>query len=716
MLVARRRRDVAGWLTLLVAAALLYPALPAAADAYDDSCATPTQVDIGGNQTYNLASGQVLLILGTYTGVINTFPSGAVICVATTSTFQPGAINNPAGVILVRGTAVLPATGLNTGFVLDNFGTTTFPSGVNVNGAAAITNSPHAVMSFGTQLNWGGNGTLVNEGDMTITGGLNQNNGSIQNSGDLGITGAVNLNGAVSNSGTIAITATQVNINGTADLDNDCTVTVSGGVTNNAAGSANNGIYVVGGHFQNNGGGGVATGPGSVLASNTLGNDGSITGSGAVRIEGNSLHQGTVAGDPVNMINIYDVTQTNPPQLFDTQTGSVSNAVRAVIPAPDPDTVSPGCAGQPVLPPSADLLVEKGGVPSNVFIRETVTYTITVTNLGPDPATSVVLTDEFETGFVPIAGPGRHLVSRFALFAIGDIESGDSVSVEVTGTYALSGTFVDSALVSAAEEDPDTSNNSGTNPEAMVTTTVINRPVTLNGTLVTTVTDSSVAGQVVGSDPDFGQTLGYTAADPTSGSVTIDGTGTFNYLPDPGFAGRDQFEVTACDNGTPQLCDSAQVLVEVFPMANDDEDVTTEGLPVTVEVEANDLGLVGLPMVVTMPASGTAVPGNSITYTPDPGFIGTDRFTYEICAVGEPDLCDQAVVSIGVAAVTTSTSSTVSPSTVAPSSTVAGGGGSSTTLAGDLPLTGVEIIGLFVVGLLAAFLGMIVLHAGRDEG
>jgi uncharacterized repeat protein (TIGR01451 family) len=93
-----------------------------------------------------------------------------------------------------------------------------------------------------------------------------------------------------------------------------------------------------------------------------------------------------------------------------------------------------------VAPPTADLFVEKSGVPGTVAVGDAVTYTITVTNLGPDTATAVVLTEEFDTEFVPIPGTG-HVVSRFALFAVGDIVSGDSVSVTITGTYLLTGTF-----------------------------------------------------------------------------------------------------------------------------------------------------------------------------------------------------------------------------------------------------------------------------------
>src|SRR5690606_31586971 len=58
---------------------------------------------------------------------------------------------------------------------------------------------------------------------------------------------------------------------------------------------------------------------------------------------------------------------------------------------------------------------------------------------------------------------------------------------------------------------------------------------------------------------------------------------------------------------------------------------TTAGLPVEVELAATDAD--GDPLVLTVatqPSSGTlgAVLGSLVTYTPAPGFVGDDSFTY----------------------------------------------------------------------------------------
>lgn len=69
------------------------------------------------------------------------------------------------------------------------------------------------------------------------------------------------------------------------------------------------------------------------------------------------------------------------------------------------------------------------------------------------------------------------------------------------------------------------------------------------------------------------------------------------------------------------------------PVANPDAAVTQEGKAVTIAVLANDTDPDGDALTVssvTDPAHGTTTinADNTVTYTPDPGFVGTDTFTY----------------------------------------------------------------------------------------
>ncbi|MTB53976.1 Ig-like domain-containing protein [Lewinella sp. W8] len=97
------------------------------------------------------------------------------------------------------------------------------------------------------------------------------------------------------------------------------------------------------------------------------------------------------------------------------------------------------------------------------------------------------------------------------------------------------------------------------------------------------------------------------------------------------------------------------------PEANDDVATTNENTPVNVDVLDNDdFGVDGPgmgPITVTIGATnGTATVNDggtpndptddTVDYTPDAGFFGTDQFTYQICDVDGD--CDDAVVTITV--------------------------------------------------------------------
>ncbi len=165
---------------------------------------------------------------------------------------------------------------------------------------------------------------------------------------------------------------------------------------------------------------------------------------------------------------------------------------------------------------------------------------------------------------------------------------------------------------------------------------------------------------------------------PASGTATVDDSGAFTYTPTGTFTGTDAFTVQGCDDGTPSLCDTGTVTVTVSPLAVDDAATTSDGTPVEVDVQANDIGDAGAPTIVTPPTNGTAVIG-SIIYTPNPGFAGTDRVTYRICSPNDLSLCDAAVLTITVTAAAPTPVPTATPpptdATRSPFDIVPGGAG-----------------------------------------
>ena len=123
------------------------------------------------------------------------------------------------------------------------------------------------------------------------------------------------------------------------------------------------------------------------------------------------------------------------------------------------------------------------------------------------------------------------------------------------------------------------------------------------------------------------------------------------------------------------LCDTATitVLTPAFGTfeAHDDTGITTAGTPLDMPVTANDVLFVDDVLevgTVSDPPNGTAtvVFSRTVRYSPDPGFVGTDSFTYEACPTGEFG-CLNATVHVEVLA-------GFAPPSVLPDSSTSSGG------------------------------------------
>ncbi len=174
---------------------------------------------------------------------------------------------------------------------------------------------------------------------------------------------------------------------------------------------------------------------------------------------------------------------------------------------------------------------------------------------------------------------------------------------------------------------------------------------------------------VLANDSDDGQLTITAVTDPPNGTAAVDPgpPQAVTYEPDPDFNGPDTFTYTVVDDEEPPNEATAQVLVTVTevndpPVALDDAlSVTAAGL--TFDVRANDstgpanesAQTLGLPAIVTPPASGTAiVNGNgTITYTPAETTAGNLSLVYQVCDDGTTDgapdpRCDLATVALEV--------------------------------------------------------------------
>ena len=161
-----------------------------------------------------------------------------------------------------------------------------------------------------------------------------------------------------------------------------------------------------------------------------------------------------------------------------------------------------------------------------------------------------------------------------------------------------------------------------------------------NSQLVTVDFDTSQAdpGVLANDSDDDGDLLTASlASGPSNGTLQFDSDGSFTYTPNSGFVGTDSFTYTASDGILTSSAVTVTLQVIAAPSATADSyqvqrDVTLNADSST-GVLANDTDANGDPLtanLVTDVSNGVLdlLDDGSFAYTPNPGFVGTDSFTY----------------------------------------------------------------------------------------
>ena len=135
-------------------------------------------------------------------------------------------------------------------------------------------------------------------------------------------------------------------------------------------------------------------------------------------------------------------------------------------PNPDPATAV-AMVSTPVAPapptPMADLLVTKTVSPNPATVGVPLTYTVTVTNLGPDaePAAGVTVVDLLPRGVVFVSSSLSPMAETpgSLTYALGGLAAGASQSVTVVVVPTVPGPLFNQAVATGVGPDPDLSNN-----------------------------------------------------------------------------------------------------------------------------------------------------------------------------------------------------------------------------------------------------------------
>ena len=297
----------------------------------------------------------------------------------------------------------------------------------------------------------------------------------------------------------------------------------------------------------------------------------------------------------------------------------------------------------------------------------TVTVTVTPVNDNPVAVDDVATTPRDTPVYVWVldndtdVDPDTLAVSGFTHGANGTVVN-NSIKVTYTPAPGWTGTDTFTYTVSDGNGGFDT---------ATVTVTVTagpNRPPVAKDDTKTINEDTPVTIAVLDndSDPD-GDVVTVSAVNQGAhGSVTKTAT-SVTYIPDKDWTGIDLFSYSITDGRGGTAAAAVVVTVRPIndpPVAGDDSTSTQEGTSVVIPVLANDSDVDGGPLAVATITQGsrgvTTTDGNTVTYSPSPGWSGSDSFGYTVTD-GRGGFAD-ATVTITV----TATKAEIDPTTVVP--------------------------------------------------
>ncbi|MCH8744673.1 MAG: tandem-95 repeat protein [Chloroflexi bacterium] len=339
------------------------------------------------------------------------------------------------------------------------------------------------------------------------------------------------------------------------------------------------------------------------------------------------------------------------------------------IPAADDDDDDDGDAGTapiPAAPPAPTIIpsivLSLGGDGSRL-VGESAAYQFTITNSSSAGTPALILdslTDDLLgdlTANAISAGCGTLLVGSSCNFSVArQVQSTDAnplVNAAVVHYHplGLASDATDSAShsITVNNTPPVADNDSGLYRVDENLTLTVAAPGVLSN-------DNDIDGDSISA---------VLVAGPNNGAVTLNADGSFVYIPDSNFNGADSFIYQASD-GT-DLSGTASVAITVHPVnqtptavalsITTDQD-TTVSVPVTgsdVETSWSDLSL-----SITIPPASGSLTGSApaLFYIPNPGFWGSDSFSYTVTDRGDPDNCGAA--GAGCASAATSSAAVVS--------------------------------------------------------
>ncbi len=194
---------------------------------------------------------------------------------------------------------------------------------------------------------------------------------------------------------------------------------------------------------------------------------------------------------------------------------------------PDPNPGNNSATESTPVSQAADVLAMKTDAPDPVVAGNNLTYTITVTNNGPDNAANAILSDTLPaaTTFFSLSSPGGWSCTTPAVGATGAVScSNPSVAPAASGVFTLvvkvnssaagGSTISNTASVSSSTFDPNTGNNSATAATTVNGSADLSVTKSASPTPVTAGTNVTYALGVSNAGPSDAQSVSFTDAVP----------------------------------------------------------------------------------------------------------------------------------------------------------------------------------------------------------
>jgi uncharacterized repeat protein (TIGR01451 family) len=319
-----------------------------------------------------------------------------------------------------------------------------------------------------------------------------------------------------------------------------------------------------------------------------------------------------------------------------------------------------------LIEPLADIKLNKTVNNSTPQIGETIEYTISVNNIGPDTAKEVVVLESLPAGLTFISSNDINYNLTTGTWNIGDIEKDTTKTLVLKAKATISSKIINQVTVTTSTKDPTpnppvevpidpnanplaTDDYGTTDPQAPLTMQLVNggtKVFSATGLSDQSILDSDIDGDNITitkiDNKDIAPNGTVTLSDGTIIKLSVDAKSVIVTSKDNTSVYTIKFPYTISD-GKGGFA-TANVLVEMLD-ANDDIASTVTNSSVIVKVLVNDKNSNGSLMTIThingqlvsfgdkvKVDNGTAVANNdgTITFTPDKDYTGPAKFTYSI--------------------------------------------------------------------------------------